>query len=129
MATQKLYSDIDFTFTKKPVGADVALSYDTQAVIRSIRNILSTRVYEKKFDPIFGSNLDALLFELVTPLTAAAINNEIMTAIKNYEPRVNVQNIDVNPLPDQNAYSVTITFYLVNASQPTSITLLLERNR
>ena len=89
MATlQKIYSDIDFTFIPKPGTGDVALSYDTQAVIRSIRNILSTRVYEKKFDPIFGSNLDALLFELVTPLTAAAINNEIIPAssIINFPP-------------------------------------------
>ena len=54
----KLYSDIDFTFTKKPVTNDIALSYDTQAVIRSIRNILSTKKYERPFNPDFGSNLD-----------------------------------------------------------------------
>ena len=52
MATlSKIYSDIDFTFTKKPVVGDVALSYDSQAVIRSIRNILLTRHYEKPFNP------------------------------------------------------------------------------
>ena len=56
----KLYSDIDFTFTKKPVVGDVALSYDTQAVIRSVRNLLQTKHYERPFDPNLGSNLDIL---------------------------------------------------------------------
>jgi phage baseplate assembly protein W len=88
MATlSKIYSDIDFTFTKKPVVGDVALSYDAQAVIRSIRNILLTRHYEKPFNPDFGSNIDAILFEMVSPLSATSLEREIRTSIENYEPR------------------------------------------
>ena len=60
---QKISSDIDFTFTKKPVVGDVALSYDAQAVIRSVRNLLSTRHYDRLFNPDIGSNLESLLFE------------------------------------------------------------------
>ena len=55
-----IYSDIDFTFIKKPVVGDVALSYDDKAVIRSIRNLLSTNHYEKLFNPDIGSNLNSL---------------------------------------------------------------------
>jgi phage baseplate assembly protein W len=84
MATlSKIYSDIDFTFTKKPVVGDVALSYDAQAVIRSIRNILLTRHYEKPFNPDFGSNIDAILFEMVSPLSATSLEREIRTSIEN----------------------------------------------
>lgn len=130
MATiQKIYSDIDFTFTRKPVTNDVALSFDQQAVVRSIRNILLTKQYEKKFNPTFGSNVDALLFENVSPLTASALESEITTAIQNYEPRATVQSVVVSALPDENAYSVTLTFFIENATQPTTITLLLQRDR
>ena len=130
MATlSKLYSDIDFTFTKKPVTGDVALSYDEQAVIRSVRNILSTRHYERPFNPDLGSNLDTLLFEMVSPLTSIAIENEIRLTIENYEPRATVKSVVVNAKPDQNAYDVTLTIYLENATLPTTVTLLLERNR
>ena len=69
----RIYSDIDFTFTKKPVTNDVALSFDTQAVIRSIRNLLLTRHYERPFNPDLGSNIDAMLFEMVSPLTATSL--------------------------------------------------------
>ena len=130
MATlTKIYSDIDFSFTKKPVTGDVALSFDTQAVIRSIRNILSTRPYEKLFNPNFGSNVDALLFELVSPLTAAALETEVTNAINNYEPRANLQKVVVTPMPENHSYSVTITFFIENSATPTTVTLLLERNR
>lgn len=130
MATlNKIYSDIDFTFTKKPVTGDVALSYDEQAVIRSIRNLLLTRHYERLFNPDLGSNLDALLFELVSPIAGAALEREIRTTIENYEPRARLKTITVNPQPDNNAYSVSLTFYIENATLPTTVTLLLERNR
>jgi phage baseplate assembly protein W len=130
MATlSKIYSDIDFNFTKKPVTGDVALSFDDQAVIRSIRNLLSTRHYERPFNPDLGSNVDALLFEMVSPLTAAALEKEILTTINNYEPRARVKSIVVSAQPDNNAYSVTLTFYIQNATLPTVVTLFLERNR
>ena len=125
----RIYSDIDFTFTKKPVTADVALSFDTQAVIRSIRNLLLTRHYERPFNPDLGSNIDAMLFEMISPLTATSLEREIQNVIENYEPRARVDSIVVFAQPDNNAYNVTITFYIENATLPTTVTLLLERNR
>jgi phage baseplate assembly protein W len=126
---QKIYSDIDFTFIKKPVTADVALSYDEQAVIRSIRNLLSTKHYERPFNPNIGSNMDALLFENISLSTSISIQKEIESIVKNYEPRATVQNIKVSPYAEKNAYNITLSFYIENATLPTTITLLLERNR
>jgi phage baseplate assembly protein W len=130
MATlSKIYSDIDFTFTKKPVTGDVALSFDDQAVTRSVRNLLSTRNYERPFNPDLGSSMDALLFENISPLTANSIKNEISRMIGNYEPRANIKDVVVSSDPDKNAYNVTLSFYIENATLPTTVTLLLERNR
>ena len=130
MATlQKIYSDIDFTFTKKPVTADVALSYDSQAVIRSIRNLLLTRHYERPFNPDLGGNIDNVLFEPISTLTASILQNEIRSIINNYEPRVSLISVDVSVQPDKNAYNVSLSFYIQNATLPTTVTLLLERNR
>jgi phage baseplate assembly protein W len=126
---QKIYSDIDFTFTKKPVTNDVALSYDTQAVIRSIRNLLLTNHYERLFNPDLGSNLSGLLIENMTPMTASSIQREVSTTIANFEPRAILKSVDVTPFPEKNAYNISITFYLQNATQSTTATILLERNR
>ena len=126
---QKIYSDIDFTFTKKPVGGDIALSYDQQAVIRSIRNLLLTNHYERPFNPDLGSSLNMLLFEPLSTFTASQLENTITTTIKNYEPRAILKNVAVTPLADKNAYSASITFFLENATQATTLSVILERNR
>jgi len=126
---KKIYSDIDFTFTKKPVTADVALSFDEQAVIRSVRNLLSTKHYERPFNPNLGSNIDTFLFENISVMTGVSIQKEIESVIQNYEPRATIQEIKVTPRNDKNAYDVSLSFYMENATLPTTVTLLLERNR
>jgi phage baseplate assembly protein W len=130
MATlKKLYSDIDFTFTRKPVTNDVALSYDEMAVIRSVRNLLLTNHYERPFQPELGSNINTLLFEPISPITSSSLQTEIENMITNYEPRALLKNVTVNARPDQNAYEVSLEFYIQNATLPTTVTILLERNR
>jgi phage baseplate assembly protein W len=130
MATiNKIYSDIDFAFTKKPVTADVALSYDAQAVSRSIRNLLNTQNYDRLFNPDLGSQITALLFENISPTVASTLEIMISNMIKTYEPRATPQSVNVSSLPEKNSYSVSITFYIENATLPTTTTILLERNR
>jgi phage baseplate assembly protein W len=130
MATiNKIYSDIDFAFTKKPVTADVALSYDAQAVSRSIRNLLNTQNYDRLFNPDLGSQIASLLFENISPIVAGTMETIITNLITTYEPRARLQSVRVSSQPDQNAYNVSITFYIENATLPTTTTILLERNR
>lgn len=126
---QKIYSDIDFTFTKRPGLKDVALSYDAQAVIRSIRNLLLTKHFERPFNPQLGANLDALLFEPISPITSSLLENEIKTTIQNFEPRARLDKINVSVNADKNAYDVYLSFFIENATLPTTVTFLLERNR
>jgi phage baseplate assembly protein W len=130
MATLKnLYSDLDLTFNRIPVTNDVAMSYDEQAVVRSVRNLLLTNKYDRLFQPQIGSNLTKLLFENVDQLTASLLSNEISNTISNFEPRVSIQSIVVTPYEDKNAYNVSMTFFIGNNSTPTTVNLLLQRSR
>lgn len=125
----KLYSDIDFMFTRKPVVGDIALSYDSQAVTRSIRNLLQTKHYERPFNPNLGSNLETMLFEPMNPMNASAMESEIRTTIKNWEPRVSLTDVKVYAREDQNAYEISLTYFLENAASTSTITMLLKRDR
>lgn len=130
MATsQHIYSDLDLTFSKLPVTKDVALSYDDQAVIRSVRNLLLTNFYERPFQPNVGSNLDKLLFEPANNLTAGLIQDDIQNVLDNYEPRVQVTSIDVTPSTDESTYNINLTFYIGNNTSTTTVNLLLQRSR
>jgi phage baseplate assembly protein W len=130
MATlKKIYSDLDLTFNRTPVKNDVALSYDDQAIIRSVRNLLLTNFYERPFQPNLGSNINKLLFEPVNSLTSGNLKEDIRNVITNYEPRVGIDEIVVTPNEDENAYTITLQFYIGNNTSPTTINLILERSR
>ena len=126
---QKVFSDLDFTFKKVPGTNDVALRYDERAVINSVRNLLLTNHFEKPWSPMIGSNLMRLLFEPATNLTAAMISDDITNTITNFEPRVSVLTVEVTPTDDGNAFSVYLTFFVLNNTQPTTVNLILQRSR
>lgn len=126
---QKIYSDLDLTFRKLPVTNDVALSYDEQAIVRSIRNLLLTGFYERPFQPKLGSNLNKLLFEPADQLTANLIESEVKNVISNFEPRVTINTITATASPDENSFNLSMTFFVGNNTQATSVTLLLQRSR
>jgi phage baseplate assembly protein W len=126
---QKIYSDLDLTFRRLPVTNDVALSYDEQAVIRSVRNLLLTGFYERPFQPNLGSNLNKLLFEPADQLTSNLIESEVRDVISNFEPRVTVNTINVTISPDENSFNLSMTFFVGNNTRATTVTLLLQRSR
>jgi len=126
---QHIYSDLDLTFLPSPATGDVSMKYDEQAVIRSIRNLLNTNLYDRLFQPDIGSTLNRLLFEPVTPLTATLIQNEVTRTITNYEPRARINTLVVSANPDGNAFNVALTVFIGNQTSPTAINILLQRTR
>lgn len=126
---QHLYSDLDIRFLAQPVTKDISMSYDEQAVIRSIKNLLLTSPGERPFNPTIGSQINELLFEPITPLTGNLLKNEIVRTITNYEPRATIASIDITITPDQNSYSVAMFFYIGNQTSPTGVNLILKRAR
>ncbi len=130
MATRNhIYSDLDLTFLRQPGTGDVSMKYDEQAVIRSVRNLISTNRYERLFQPEIGSTLNQLLFEPVSPLTANLIEDEIVRMIKNYEPRATISQVIVSAKPDDNAFNVSLYVLIGNQTTPTAINLILTRTR
>lgn len=123
------YKDLDLNFTKHPVKKDVNKVVSEMAVVNSIKNLILTNHYERPFQPDIGSNVQKMLFENMDNITAAAIQREILQTIKNFEPRVSVQTIKVTPDFDNNAFTVSMEFYIVNRTNPITIQFFLERAR
>ena len=98
------------------VGSDgrVAWSEGEVNVREAIRIILMTEQRERLRLPEFGGSLGLFLFEPNTVTTRQLIKDRIGKALARWEPRVNVQSIDVDPDPaDAQAVIATITYKLV----------------
>ena len=129
MALNKTYTDLDLRFLPQPGKKDISFSYDEQAVIRSIKNLLLTGPFERPFQPLLGSQISKLLFEPVNQLTASVLQDEIIRTISNYEPRATVADVSVNVYADQNSYQATMIFYVGNNTSPTAVNIILKRAR
>jgi len=125
----RIYKDIDLNFLAHPVTGDIGKKIGDAAIIQSIKNLLSFGKYEKLFQPTIYSSLKAHLFEPVDNITSSAIGNEIRNVISNYEPRVELTEVNVTPEYDMNGYTVSITFFIVNATDPITVEFFLERVR
>ena len=126
----QIYSDIDLFFGPKTGSKDISKVTDIVAVKRSVRNLILTNPYEKPFHPEIGSGVRDILFELMTPITAYVLTMKIEEVIENFEPRARLTGVRAIPNLDNNAYEVTIEFYVVNApTELVTMEVLLERVR
>jgi phage baseplate assembly protein W len=123
------YKDLDLNMNIHPVRKDVNKHVGDLAVINSIKNILSTNKNERLFNPSFGGNIRALLFENADNLTAIRMEKQIVNLVENFEPRASISKVVVTPEPDTNAFKVYLEFFIVNRTDPIAITFQLERTR
>ena len=126
----KVYKDLNLNFTKHPVKKTLSVLTDVEAVKRSVRNLVMYSHYEKPFHPEIGSGIRTILFENMTPFVSNTLRRLIEDTITNFEPRVRLAEVAVNPNFDNNQYEVTVEFYIENSpSELVDMTFNLERIR
>lgn len=125
----RVYKDLDLNFRAHPVTKDVVVRTGNSAIIGALRNLILTNLYEKPFQPMFGSRIRGLLFEEVSFITANILRGEIKRVVESFEPRVGIDAIRVEAQPDNNRYAITIRFFINNAEEPVTINLFLEKVR
>jgi len=127
--TPNNYSDLDLDFIAHPTTGDVVRKIGGEAIKRSVRNLILTNYYDKPFRPSLGSSVQKLLFENATPLTANFIKNAVQEVIENNEPRVKLTEVRVVFDGDNNGFAVTLSYIILNRSEPVVTTIFLERIR
>ena len=116
----KSFKDVSMSFKFNPLSGDLIALKNENAIARAVRNIVLTTPGEKFFDPDFGSSVSEILFENVDDITAVSIEDEIKSSLKNYEPRVELINVNVNPNFDANQFDVMISYRIVGIDIPPS---------
>ena len=127
--SSRVFKDLNLDFQQNTATKDIHKIKDIEAVKRSVRNLINTNHYEKPFHPEIGSNLRAMLFELMSPQMNHLISKQIENLINNYEPRCNLVEVFAQPMFDRNGYSVQISFMVNNHQEPVIVESFLERLR
>ena len=133
MPVQRLsrgFKDISASFQTNPLSNDLIALKNESAIARSVRNLVLTIQGERPFQPVLGTGVSRLLFENMDKLTASAIRSEIRTTIENYEPRVEINEILVEPDFEGNAMHVTLQYFIIGIDVPEQeLTFALEPTR
>ena len=124
------FKDISLSFEPHPVTKDLPVLKNERAITRSVRNIVETIPTEKFFNSIFGSDVYRSLFDFVDFGTASIIQEQIKTALNNFEKRINNVKVEVEPRPDDNDFEITVIFDIIGQDLPTQeFSFILEATR
>lgn len=114
----KSFLDLSMTFQMNPLNQDLIALKNQTAIARSVRNLVLTGRGERFYDQLKGSRLNQLLFESFDEVTSTILEDEIQDVLTQYEPRVEVIEVRVNPDYDNNEYNVTIVYRIVGIDVP-----------
>ena len=121
MPVQRLskgFKDLSASFQSSPLSNDLISLKNESAIARSVRNLVLTIQGERPFQPVLGTGVNNLLFDNMDKLTASAIRSELRTTIENYEPRVEINEIIVEPDFEGNAMHVTLQYFIIGMDVP-----------
>lgn len=123
----KLDIEFDYTrnneFQKRKEVRDLILNYDYGAVRNSIFNLFNTLPGQKILNPLFGLNLVQYLFQPLDEVTANLIGNKILEGITTFEPRVNIENINVVVDEPNAQYIITLVLSIPTIKTGTSFNI------
>lgn len=124
-----VYSDFNNSFLPHPNTGQIARKTNLDSIQQALRNLILTNKYERIRNPRYGTNLRRYLFENHLRTTNMEIRQHIENAIKNYEPRVKVNEVIVESKEDSNQINVSIHYYAIIAERESTLNLTLYRVR
>lgn len=91
-----------FSTAKFEASGGTFSTANIETVKRDLLNHIWTELGERPMMPNFGTRIPTIAFEPCDDATAAVIEEDLRAVI-NYDPRVKLINLEVAQLPDNNA--------------------------
>ena len=126
----KGFKDISAIFEVNPLNDDLIVLKNSNAIARSIRNLIFTNRGDKPFNPFLGSRVNEMLFDPMDQISSVSLKSELERTINSFEPRVNLNKVTVTPNFDENQYDIIIKYQIIGIdldAQQLSFALELTR--
>ena len=97
-------------------GAEVAMVSGVEDIQQSLQILLATRLGERVMQDEFGCALDSVVFEELDQGLINTLNRSIADAILYHEPRITLEQIDIDERADQPGLLLISLVYTVRAT-------------
>jgi len=94
MAQQFVGSGWSFPLRTDTTGS-IALSSGSREIVEAIRLIVGTSPGERPMRPEFGCTIHERVFDTADATTVGEIARDVKEALRRWEPRIEVQSVDV----------------------------------
>ena len=132
MATKisRAFKDISLSFSRHPVTNDLVVLKNEDAIKKSVVNLCRTKLNERFFNELLGTRIENSLFDLNNDDIAPILQEEIVTLLENYEPRITINDISVNAQQNSNDLYIRIDYFITGLPfPPQNIEFLLQPTR
>lgn len=120
--------DIDLSFKPHPLTGDLSTKTGSSAIRQSLINLIRTNYYDRGFNVEVGTNIDRSLFEHITVLTGQQLRDNISNTIRNFEPQVELLDVEVHDAGN-NEIKIKILYTELNNPKEQTLVIDLERIR
>lgn len=102
-----IYSDFDVQFNVHPITKDIIKKTNEQSVRQSLKLLLQTIFYDRKWQPEIGCNLNELLFGQLDEFQLYTTQEQVKAVIQKYEPRIELYDVSCT-VDERNEFRVNI---------------------
>jgi len=117
--------DADYQ-SKIVTSGDFKRVENIEAILSSWSNILITPKRTYQYDPEYGSDLYKLIFEPADQSTEEEIIEEVVEALRTYDPRATVKNVSVTFLTTRKGFNVAVE--VLYSGQNTELQVVIDEN-
>jgi phage baseplate assembly protein W len=115
---------------RNPVTNDILAITDEDAIKKSVVNLVRTKVGERFFNSLLGSEIENSMFELQTPERAYSLELSIKTLLKNFEKRISLSSVVVTYPDESNEINVRISYTVIGLPVPAqTVDFILQPTR
>lgn len=123
----KSYRDINIDFRNHPVTKDIFAVKNELSIAQSLRNLVQTRFGERLMQPRIGSKVYEILFEPLDVFSGIELQSRILDTINNFEPRVEVLEVQVGIIEEEDSAVVNVTYRIIGEPEVVTNQFILER--
>ena len=120
--------DIDMGFNIHPLTKDLLIKRGKNAIKQSLKNIVLSAFYDRGFNIDFGAGVYSKLFETDSMLTAKSVQLDIINAIRNFEPDVELPSDPYVSIED-NTMNIIIYYVVFNSTEISELKIEVKRIR
>jgi len=114
-SSTKAFLGVGWNFPLRPKSGSLRWASYDEKVEQAIGIVLLTNKGERVMKPSFGANLRRYVFEPNSPPTHRALESEVRSALIDWEPRIDLQNVTARAGDESNVVLIEIDF-LVRAT-------------